>query len=151
MSDPLTSHRTLTFSIYAFTFIGYQQLDNMPKYFPFLLVRNLSWNWRHRGFAVGKVTYYLVFQERSEAVPVQLRHSAGQAHLSIPDTVKWTSPRFCSWKKLFWSLLCCSWLTYFHRWATFGPFVTYGPRTNNKLWRACNLTWFSPCLTGPVD
>ncbi len=19
------------------------------------------------------------------------------------------------------------------------------------LWRACNLTWFSPCLTGPVD
>jgi hypothetical protein len=22
---------------------------------------------------------------------------------------------------------------------------------SSKVWRACNLTWFSPCLTGPVD
>ncbi len=24
-------------------------------------------------------------------------------------------------------------------------------RWEGALWRACNLTWFSPCLTGPVD
>jgi hypothetical protein len=27
--------------------------------------------------------------------------------------------------------------------------VTFFLKTS--LWRACNLTWFSPCLTGPVD
>jgi hypothetical protein len=33
------------------------------------------------------------------------------------------------------------------------PFVISPSSSNSNiiLLRACNLTWFSPCLTGPVD
>ncbi len=34
---------------------------------------------------------------------------------------------------------------------TYIYFNTRLPSEYKVLWRACNLTWFSPCLTGPVD